>query len=95
MKKDINIGGIIFHIEEDGYDKLREYLETTQRIAASYNDRSRVMAVIENRIAETFLNDLKDGLQVVTVEDVEDLLATKDGFSPFNKIIRTNYIYLL
>jgi len=97
MKKniDINIGGIIFHIEKGGYDKLKEYLDTRQRSAASYNAPSLIMADIENRIAETFLNKLKDGLQVVTLEDVEDLIATNEGFTPFKTIKYTNCIYLL
>jgi hypothetical protein len=94
MKKNINIGGIIFHIEEGGYDKLKEYLDTWQRSAASYNAPSAIMADIENRIAETFLNKLKDGLQVVTLEDVEDLIVTKEGFNPFKTIKYTNYVYL-
>jgi hypothetical protein len=97
MKKyiNINIAGIIFHIEEDGYDKLKEYLEVTQRTAANYNTPSAIMANIENKIAETFLNKLKDGLQVVTMEDVEDLIAKKEGFTQFKTIKYTNYIYLL
>jgi hypothetical protein len=96
MKKNINIniGGIIFHIEEDGHRKLKKYLETMQRSVATYNKRFEIMACIENRIAETFLNKLKDGIQVVTVEDVEDLMGTKEGFFPFNNIKNTNYVYL-
>lgn len=96
MKKNININisGIIFHIEKDGYDKLKEYLEATQRSVASYNKRFEIMSYIENRIAETFLNKLKDGIQIVTVEDVEDLMATKERFTPFNNIKNTNFIYL-
>ena len=96
MEKNINIdiGGIIFHIEEGGYDKLKEYLEVTQRSAASYNAPSVIMSNIENRIAEIFLYKLKDGLQIVTMEDVEDLIAKKEGFTQFNTIKYTNYICL-
>ncbi len=97
MEKLINIkiSGIIFHIEEGGYDNLREYLESTKKIAATYNAPSAIMANIENRIADTFLNKLKDGLQVVTLEDVEDLIAKKEGFTQFKTIKYTNYFYLL
>lgn len=95
MKKNINIAGIIFHIEEGGYDKLIEYLRNTQRSADAYNTPSVIMANIENRIAETFLYKLRDGLKVVTLEDVENLIAQKEGFSQFNTIKYTNYIYLL
>ena len=96
MKKNINIiiGGIVFHIEEDGYDKLKEFLDNTQSSFASYNIPSAIMADVENRIAEIFLNKLKDGLQVVTDEDVEDLIASKVRFTPLKTIKYTNYIYL-
>lgn len=90
----VKIGGIIFHIEEDGYDKLKEYLITTQKSAASYNAPSAIMADVENRIAELFLYRLKNGLQVVTLEDVEDLIANKEESTPFKTIKYTNYIYL-
>ena len=90
----INISGIIFHIEKGGYEKLKEYLESTQKIAATYNAPSAIMANIENRIADTFLSKLRDGLPVVTDEDVEDLIERKEGFKQFKTIKYTNYFYL-
>ncbi len=90
----INISGIIFHIEKGGYDKLKEYLETTRKIAAAYNAPSAIMANIEIRIADIFLNKLKDGLQVVTQEDVEDVIERKEGFTTFNTIKFSKYVYL-
>ena len=88
MKKNIsiNISGIIFHIEEDGYDKLKEYLETIHRYFSSYDDSSEIIADIENRIAEIFLSKLKDGIQVITIEDVEALMATMGGIKDFKEI---------
>ena len=91
----INISGIIFHIEEGGYKKLKEYLESTQKIAVTYNTPSAIMANIENRIVDTFLYKLKDGLQVVTEEDVEDVIERKEGYTQFKTIKYTNYIHLL
>ena len=88
MKKNIsiNISCIIFHIEEDGYDKLKEYLETMHRYFSSYDDSSEIIADIENRIAEIFLSKLKDGIQVITIEDVEALMATMGGIKDFKEI---------
>ncbi|MGD9329492.1 MAG: PspC domain-containing protein, partial [Cyclobacteriaceae bacterium] len=88
MKKNIsiNISGIIFHIEEDGYDKLKEYLETIHRYFSSYDDSSEIIADIENRIAEIFLSKLKDGIQVITIEDVEALMATMGGIKDFKEV---------
>ena len=88
MKKNIsiNISGIIFHIEEDGYDKLKEYLDTIHRYFASYDDSSEIIADIENRIAEIFLSKLKEGKQVITLEDVEALMATMGGIKDFKEV---------
>ena len=88
MKKNIsiNISGIIFHIEEDGYEKLKEYLDTIHRYFASYDDSSEIIADIENRIAEIFLSKLKDGKQVITMEDVEALMATMGGIKDFKEV---------
>jgi phage shock protein PspC (stress-responsive transcriptional regulator) len=88
MKKNIsiNISGIIFHIEEDGYEKLKEYLDTIHRYFASYDDSSEIIADIENRIAEIFLSKLKEGKQVITLEDVEALMATMGGIKDFKEV---------
>jgi hypothetical protein len=94
MKKNINISGIIFHIEEEGYDKMMEYLETARRSAAFYNAPTVIMAEIENKIAEIFLNRLKEGAQFVTVEDVADLTSGNKGFIVSKNIRMANCIYL-
>ncbi len=88
MKKNIsiNISGIIFHIEEDGYDKLKEYLDTIHRYFATYDDSSEIIADIENRIAEIFLGKLKEGKQVITDEDVEALKSTMGGIKDFKEV---------
>jgi len=88
MKKNIsiNISGIIFHIEEDGYEKLKGYLDTIHRYFASYDDSSEIIADIENRIAEIFLSKLKEGKQVITIEDVEALMTTMGGIKDFKEV---------
>lgn len=85
MKKNIsiNIGGIIFHIEEDGYDTLRKYLDSVNRYFASFEDSAEILADIEGRIAEIFLARLNEGKQVITAEDVTALIATMGSVSDF------------
>ena len=85
MKKNIsiNISGIIFHIEEDGYDQLKQYLESINRYFSSFDDSLEIIADIEGRIAEIFLTELKDGKQVITKEDVEKLIATMGSIEDF------------
>ncbi|MBT1710569.1 PspC domain-containing protein [Fulvivirgaceae bacterium PWU5] len=85
MKKNIsiNISGIIFHIEEDGYDTLRKYLDSITRYFSSFEDSSEIMADIEGRIAEIFLSKLNEGKQVITAEDVAFLMTTMGSVSDF------------
>src|SRR5215207_3094854 len=85
MKKNIsiNISGIIFHIEEDGYDTLRKYLDSINNYFGSFEDSSEILADIESRIAEIFLSRLNDGKQVVTAEDVQTLISTMGNVNDF------------
>lgn len=85
MKKNIsiNISGIIFHIEEDGYDKLKTYLESINRYFSTFEDSLEIIADIETRIAEIFLSKLKEGKQVIALEDVEILIATMGSIKDF------------
>ena len=85
MKKNIsiNISGIIFHIEEDGYENLRKYLDSINKYFASFEDSSEILADIESRVAEIFLSKLNEGKQVITAEDVTALIATMGSVSDF------------
>ena len=85
MKKNIsiNISGIIFHIEEDGYENLRKYLDSINKYFATFEDSSEILADIESRVAEIFLSKLNEGKQVITVEDVNSLIATMGSVSDF------------
>ena len=94
MKKNIsiNISGIIFHIEEDGYEKLKNYLESINRYFSAFEDSHEIIADIETRIAEIFLAKLKDGSQVITLEDVEALIATMGSIKDFQAAEEEQYI---
>ncbi len=85
MKKNIsiNISGIIFHIEEDGYDALRKYLDSINQYFGSFEDSNEILADIESRIAEIFLSRLNEGKQVITAEDVQSLIATMGNVNDF------------
>ena len=85
MKKNIsiNISGIIFHIEEDGYDSLRKYLDSINRYFGSFEDSSEILSDIESRIAEIFLSKLNEGKQVITLDDVNSVMATMGNVNDF------------
>jgi phage shock protein PspC (stress-responsive transcriptional regulator) len=92
MKKNIsiNISGIIFHIEEDGYDTLRKYLDSINKYFATFEDSSEILADIESRVAEIFLSKLNEGKQVITADDVSALVATMGSVSDFKAAEETD-----
>jgi phage shock protein PspC (stress-responsive transcriptional regulator) len=85
MKKtiSINISGILFHIEEDGYESLRIYLDAINTHFSSYSDNQEIISDIENRIAEIFLSYLKNNKQVITAENVEKLIEKMGTIADF------------
>lgn len=85
MKKNIsiNISGIIFHIEEDGYELLRKYLDSVNRYFASFEDSAEILADIEGRIAEIFLSKLSESKQIITAEDVNNLMSIMGSVNDF------------
>ena len=88
MKKtiSINISGILFHIEEDGYDTLRKYLDAINRHFSSYKDNHEIISDIENRIAEIFLSNLKNNKQVITAENVDKLIEKMGTIADFASV---------
>jgi len=89
MKKNIsiNISGIIFHVEEDGYEKLKNYLDSVNKYFSAYEDSKEITEDIEGRIAEIFLMKLNDNKQVINLEDIEALISTMGTTADFDATI--------
>ncbi len=85
MKKNIsiNISGIIFYIEEDTYEDLKNYLNSVEEYFSSYEDSKEIIADIENRMAEIFMSTLKNSKEVITPEDVQNLITTMGSVADF------------
>jgi len=85
MKKNIsiNLQGIIFHIEEDGYEQLSRYLASIRAYFSNYEGHEEIIADIEARIAEIFFARLAPGKQVITLEDVQYLVARMGDVTDF------------
>ena len=88
MKKtlSINISGILFHIEEDGYDTLKNYLESINSHFSGYADSKEIISDIENRVAEIFLSYLKNNNQVITAENVTRLIEKMGTIADFSSL---------
>jgi phage shock protein PspC (stress-responsive transcriptional regulator) len=68
----ININGIVFHIEEDAYEILKNYMTDVKRHFSSSADSLEITTDIENRIAEMFSELLeKENKQVIVEQDVK------------------------
>ena len=78
MKKtiDINLGGLLFHLDEDAYAMLSAYLEALRRHLAATEGREEVLADIEARIAELFSQYASGSSKVVTVLNVQAAMST-------------------
>ena len=85
MKKNIsiNLQGLIFHIEEDGFDVLSRYLAEVKAHFANYRGHQDIVADIEGRIAELFAARLSPLQQVITLEDVNAMTAKMGRVSDF------------
>ncbi|MBK0404590.1 PspC domain-containing protein [Adhaeribacter sp. BT258] len=85
MKKNIsiNLQGMIFHIEEDGYEVLRTYLDSIKIYFSGYAGHQEIIADIESRMAEIFYANLTPTKQVITLEDVQALIKKMGSVNDF------------
>ncbi|MGY3090476.1 phage shock protein PspC (stress-responsive transcriptional regulator) [Hymenobacter sp. UYAg731] len=85
MKKNIsiNLQGIIFHIEEDGFEVLSRYLAEVKAHFANYRGHEDIVADIEGRIAELFSARLSPMQQVISLDDVNAMTAKMGRVSDF------------
>ncbi|AWG21590.1 hypothetical protein FFWV33_08620 [Flavobacterium faecale] len=72
----INLGGLIFHIDEDAFMKLTRYLDAIKRSLNNSSGQDEIIKDIEMRIAELFTDKQSSSKQVMGMQDVEDIIAT-------------------
>ena len=71
----VNIGGIVFHIDENAYERFKKYLESIRVHFSGSEGRDEIMEDIESRIAEMFHDRIRDQKQVITLADVDEVTA--------------------
>ncbi|MFT6166689.1 MAG: phage shock protein PspC (stress-responsive transcriptional regulator) [Vicingaceae bacterium] len=69
-----NISGVVFHIEADAYEKLHQYLNTIKTYFRDSDGTEEIMSDIEARIAELFKEKLGLGRDVITMENVKQVV---------------------
>lgn len=72
----INIAGTIFQISEDGYELLRDYLQSVTSRLKNFPDGSEMIDDIEARIAEIFQSGPSWKTGVISKEEVEEMIST-------------------
>ena len=70
----INLGGLIFHIDENAYLKLQNYLNAVRRSFAGASGEDEIITDIESRIAELFSQKLKHDKQVVSLKEIDEVI---------------------
>lgn len=76
MKKTvkINISGVIFHLDEDAYQVLQNYLTAINQRFVSTEEGKEIISDIEHRIAEILQSKLTEQKQVISMEDIEEVV---------------------
>ena len=69
-----NINGLIFHIDEDAYDRLQAYMRSIKTHFANQDGTDEITSDIESRIAELMQLLITPQKQVITIEDVESII---------------------
>lgn len=71
----INLGGYSFNIDEDAYSDLKRYLKNLEFHFAGEESSSEILSDIEARMAELFRGKLTTYKQVITIEDVHQVIS--------------------
>lgn len=87
MKKTttINLAGMVYHIEEDAFQILKDYLTDIKRVFSNQEGVEEMVADIEARIAELFQERLNKNKEVVTYADVEEVIAIMGSPNQFDE----------
>ncbi|WP_293873060.1 PspC domain-containing protein [Flavobacterium sp.] len=102
-----NIGGLVFHIDEDAYQKLTKYFEAITRSLSNSSGQDEIMKDIEMRVAELLTERQKSDKHVINNKDVDEVIlimgqpedyridddATKKQQEPYYQYTRTKKLY--
>ncbi len=71
----VNIGGLVFHIEEAAYHILQDYLNQLKKHLENTQGQEEIIGDIEIRIAELLSEKISDTNQVVVESMVQDVIV--------------------
>jgi phage shock protein PspC (stress-responsive transcriptional regulator) len=71
----INLGGYAFNVDDDAYERLRQYMKSLEKEFSGEPGAAEIMSDIEGRISELFKMRLNTYKQVITMKDVEEVIG--------------------
>lgn len=81
----INLGGLFFHIDENAYQKLNKYLTAIRKsLSDDPQGRDEIIKDIELRISELLSDKIVDERQVVSENDIADIIEVMGQPEDYN-----------
>jgi phage shock protein PspC (stress-responsive transcriptional regulator) len=71
----INLAGVIFHVDEPAFEKLNHYLKSIRQRFGNEQGADEILHDIEARIAELFQMRTSESKQVITMKDVDEVIG--------------------
>jgi phage shock protein PspC (stress-responsive transcriptional regulator) len=71
---DINIANQIFHLDENAYKALKNYLDAIKSYLANEEGQEEIIQDIEARIAELFIERMISDKQVINTDDISEVI---------------------
>jgi phage shock protein PspC (stress-responsive transcriptional regulator) len=72
----INLNGQLFDLDNDAYERLKNYLESLKsKFGASPDEAKEILEDIESRIAEILQEKLFEAKQVITLADINEIIS--------------------
>jgi phage shock protein PspC (stress-responsive transcriptional regulator) len=71
----INLGGIVFHIDEDAYQKLSRYFDAIKRSLSNSSGQDEIINDIEMRISELLGEKLISDKHVIGLKEIDEVIA--------------------
>ena len=77
MKKTIkiNLSGLVFTLDEDAYQELKNYLDSINSRFRNMKEGNEIISDIESRIAEIFQSKVSDKKEVISIDDVNEVIS--------------------
>ena len=71
----INLGGIVFHIDEDAYQKLSRYFDAIKRSLNNSSGQEEIIKDIEMRISELLSEKLLSDKHVIGLKEIDEVIS--------------------